>query len=284
MIGTVVAEEAARYRERVRRAVHLAGERPHAAEILAFYRQVLEVQEQIFERVLDGGSLENATIPSVEGLPYAALEGPFAAYVERVSLGTTEELAGAAGAILDAPPGARAELLLRTATQGDLDPLAAGLECPVPQLVFYSRGFLQPVIEALAVRNPGDPATARADPQGACPRCGWPAQVAVLRDGGEAAGRRTLVCGLCATEWPFPRVRCPSCDEEDAGKLVLHETDSVPGLRIAECQGCQAYLKEVDLRKDGHAVPLVEDLATPELDVWAEERGLWKICRNLMGL
>ena len=58
----------------------------------------------------------------------------------------------------------------------------------------------------------------------------------------------------------------------------------MPALRIAECQSCQAYLKEVDLRRDGHAIPLVEDLATPELDVWAEERGLWKICRNLVGL
>ncbi|MCH7491120.1 MAG: hypothetical protein IID05_10550 [Gemmatimonadetes bacterium] len=40
----------------------------------------------------------------------------------------------------------------------------------------------------------------------------------------------------------------------------------------------------MDLRKDGRAVPLVDDLATVELDVWCRERGLRKIQPNLLGM
>lgn len=40
----------------------------------------------------------------------------------------------------------------------------------------------------------------------------------------------------------------------------------------------------MDLRVTGLAVPLVDDLATPELDLWAAEQGLEKIAPNLLGL
>ena len=242
----------------------------------------------------------------LERLPYTELDGLFVAFVADLAATTTGPLAEAGAAILGAPAGVRAEILRRTGCQGDLEPIGACLGlidsgAGHPGLVFFSRSFLQPIAEALvrsvrsvesveSVESVGSapaPATAGepiADPDEACPRCGWPPQAAVLRDDGDAQGRRTLVCALCAAEWLFPRVRCPSCGETDAGRLVLHEAESVPGLRVAECQACQAYVKEVDLRRDGHAIPLVEDLATPELDVWAEERGLWKICRNLVGL
>ena len=43
-------------------------------------------------------------------------------------------------------------------------------------------------------------------------------------------------------------------------------------------------MKEVDQRSDGRAEPTVEDLATPELDLWARERGLTKLRLNLLGL
>jgi formate dehydrogenase maturation protein FdhE len=40
----------------------------------------------------------------------------------------------------------------------------------------------------------------------------------------------------------------------------------------------------VDLRKEGHAVPLVDELAAVELDIWAQERGLTKLRENVLGL
>jgi formate dehydrogenase maturation protein FdhE len=43
-------------------------------------------------------------------------------------------------------------------------------------------------------------------------------------------------------------------------------------------------LKVIDLRKDGAAEPIVDDLASPELDIWAGARGLVKVQPNLLGL
>jgi formate dehydrogenase maturation protein FdhE len=70
-------------------------------------------------------------------------------------------------------------------------------------------------------------------------------------------------CSLCATEWSFRLLTCPNCEENDPAKLSYHERD---------------------LRQLGTAVPLVEDIASVELDIWAQERGLQKIERNVLGL
>ncbi len=281
MTGAVAVAVQTAYRARAERAAHLAGERPHAGEILALYRQVLALQEPLFGRAPELGAPQQGR-PSIGRLPFARLDGLFVGFVADLAADANDELSEVGSAILRAPAGLRTDLLRLTAVQGDLVPLGRGLSVPVPELAFFSRAFLQPFAEVLM--GAAEPALSGEGPDAVCPRCGWPPQVAVLRDDGETQGRRTLVCGLCATEWPYPRVRCPSCGEVEAGKLALHEAEGVPALRLAECESCQAYLKEVDLRLDGHAVPVVDDLATPELDVWAGERGLWKICRNLMGL
>jgi formate dehydrogenase maturation protein FdhE len=64
----------------------------------------------------------------------------------------------------------------------------------------------------------------------------------------------------------------------------VHSAEAVPHVRVDECATCRRYLKTVDLRRRGDAVPLVEDLATPELDLWAREQGLAKGQANLFGL
>ena len=114
--------------------------------------------------------------------------------------------------------------------------------------------------------------------------CGGQPQVAVLRDLPDAVGRRTLVCSTCATEWRFPRLTCPACGETDADRLPVHTTESVAHVRIDECRTCRRYLKSVDQRQQGAAVPLVDEVATVELDLWAREQGLTKIRTNVLGL
>ena len=47
---------------------------------------------------------------------------------------------------------------------------------------------------------------------------------------------------------------------------------------------CRSYLKAVDMRTDGLAVPVVDEIASVELDLWASQQGLEKIQRNLLGL
>jgi formate dehydrogenase maturation protein FdhE len=40
----------------------------------------------------------------------------------------------------------------------------------------------------------------------------------------------------------------------------------------------------VDLTKDGHAVPMVDEIATLALTLWAEENGYAKIETDLLGM
>lgn len=295
------------YEDRDARAAHLAGERPHAAEILELYRRLLALQRPFYQRAASstwlGRGWPKASADAAGGadlgletLPFTRLVRPLRRFVEEATADAPPTLAAAGTLLAGAPAEALQALLERTVALAELEELADELGSEVLPLVFFSRAFLQPVAEGLvaradrAARAAGDGASEAGAGEDAvripatCPRCGWPPQVAMLRDEPEAKGRRLLICGLCAAAWPFPRVRCPSCGESDPDKLVFHESEESPYLRIEECGACRAYVKAIDLRQDGAAVPLVDDLASPELDVWADERGLWKIARNLMGM
>ncbi len=295
------------YEERDARAAHLAGERPHAAEILELYRRVLALERPLHRRAASSSWLGRgwpktpAGNPDLglEALPFPRLVRPLRRFTGEVAAVAPAPLAAVGAALGEAPAETLQALLERTLALAELEELAGGLGCQVLPLVFYSRAFLQPIAEGLAERAGRSKPVGRGGGNGrpeppvagdavrvpaTCPRCGWPPQVALLRDEPEAKGRRLLVCGLCSTAWTFPRVRCPSCGEDEPDRLLFHESEEHPYLRIEECSTCRAYVKAVDLRREGTAVPVVDDLASPELDVWADERGLWKIARNLMGM
>ena len=89
---------------------------------------------------------------------------------------------------------------------------------------------------------------------------------------------------MCATEWRFQRLTCPHCGETEADKLPVHTAESVAHVRVDACATCSRYIKTVDLRKRGDAVPLVDELAAVELDIWAQEQGLTKLRANVLGL
>ena len=50
------------------------------------------------------------------------------------------------------------------------------------------------------------------------------------------------------------------------------------------CDTCHFYLKSVDLTKTGLAVPIVDELATLSLDLWAREKGYEKLQMNMLGI
>lgn len=64
----------------------------------------------------------------------------------------------------------------------------------------------------------------------------------------------------------------------------MHTAESVPHVRLDECGSCKRYIKTIDLRRRGDAVPVVDELATVELDLWARQRGLTKARTNVFGL
>ncbi len=89
---------------------------------------------------------------------------------------------------------------------------------------------------------------------------------------------------MCSTEWPFGRILCPACGEENVEKLSVYTASQFPYVRVEACDTCRRYIKTVDLTKNGHAVPLVDELATIPLNLWAKEHGYTKLQVNLLGL
>ena len=79
-------------------------------------------------------------------------------------------------------------------------------------------------------------------------------------------------------------MRCPACGEERPDRRPHHVSESWPHVRLEECGSCRTYVKAIDLREAGLAVPVVDELASVELDLWAAGQGLSKLRMNLLGL
>ena len=148
---------------------------------------------------------------------------------------------------------------------------------PEPVLGFWVRVAGGSVLEAgrAAIKTPSRDEWTGA----ACPACGGPPQVSVIaEESGEFMGGspRSLVCGRCAGWWTFPRVKCTWCGEGDPRRLPSFVPDQRKVARIDGCETCSSYMKTFDLREAGgiEIVPLVDDVATVSLDLWANDQGL----------
>jgi formate dehydrogenase accessory protein FdhE len=265
------------------RALVLAGERAHASEILRCHAEVTDVQERIAARV-PASAWESATrVGEGEGpmlrldrLPLGEARSLFRAFLEEMAAVGTDVMVAEAGS-------------LRSASRDDLgDLLDAALSSASGEEGdpgFHVRSFVETVATTLAGRLPLPPLdAATGSGLGACPVCGAPPVVATLRDLPGALGSGGLVCSRCGTERRIRRLSCAHCGESSADRLRVHTPESVPYVRIDACESCRRYIKTVDLRRQGTAVPIVEDLATPELDLWAREQGLTKGRTNSFGL
>jgi formate dehydrogenase accessory protein FdhE len=114
-----------------------------------------------------------------------------------------------------------------------------------------------------------------------CPICASAPVAAALREEGQGA-RRSLVCSLCFTEWDYFRIQCPACEENRFDALPVYTADAPAAARIDACDSCRTYIKTLDLTRDGLAVPMVDDLASLPLDLWARERGYQRLYPNLL--
>jgi len=144
---------------------------------------------------------------------------------------------------------------------------------------FILRVFLQPYAELLAA---GRPAPQLETTPRVCPICNSAPLLGVLRPEGDG-GRRCLVCSFCLQEWNFRRILCPTCGEEAENKLPVYVAEQLPHIRVEACDTCKSYLRTIDLTKDGHAVPVVDDLAAIPLTLWAAEHGYSRPHPNLLG-
>ena len=276
------------WRVRRARAIHLLGQTPHAEEILTFYVGLTEAQESLADRVPVGDWSELVRSPEgelprlrVEGLPLDELALPFRDFLSRLAEFGTETIKDGAQALLSGDDDHRLEPLHAAHSALGEKAEEDDEEERGDDFYFYARAFLEPVITAIAQADSSEPTDWT---QNFCFVCGGQPQVAVIRDLPDALGSRSLVCSMCATEWRFRRLTCPHCGETDADKLPVHTAESITHVRVDACSTCSRYIKTVDLRKRGDAVPLVDELAAVELDIWAQEQGLTKLRANVLGL
>jgi FdhE protein len=269
-LSSTLAPKKPDWNKRIERTISLGERHPGTAEVLNFYRRILELQKQIYECVASLPALSRDG-PFCERLDADAALQQLPALLSLVQKNGPSKLAQEAADFSRASPEECRQVLevfLETQDADDAGPYA-----------FFARVLFQPLAEYLAAT----PAAMLTGFSGmVCPVCGAKPQVAVLRPEGDG-GKRFLVCSFCMTEWEFRRILCPMCGEEDYAKLPRYNAEGISAVRVEACETCHYYLKSVDLTVDGLAVPVVDEVATAALDVWAMEYGFRKISRNLMG-
>jgi FdhE protein len=247
--------------DRIERASELVEVFPAASELLIFYGRVCRFQQSVFEDLRRAGNTEMAAV--------ARRVPDLCTFVQKEGTAT---LADYAGELSAKGPGVW-EASLRSRWEDHRSAASA-----VSAEEFFTRALLQPYAEYLASR--GD---APMEGAGNCPFCGARPVAGVLRPEGDGA-KRSLICSLCGTEWIYRRIVCPDCAEADKDKLPVYKAEDIGYMRVEACDSCRCYLKSVDLTVNGLAVPVVDELATVALNVWAEESGYVKLETNLLGL
>ena len=253
--------------KRVARAEDLADRFPYAREVLAFYGDVLKLQRKIFEQA----SAETAN-PTQSELPLRMrLDAADACRHLPALLALVNEHGPAKLA-------EEADSIRASSQEQQLQILQSFLAGEAAVQPFFARVLFQPYAERQARASVSPPSGTVQT----CPLCESRPQAAVLRPEGDG-GKRFLLCCLCLTEWEFRRVLCPMCGEEDYKKLPRYSAEQHESLRVEACDTCHFYLKSIDMTIDGLAVPLVDEVASVPLDLWATEQGYKKVVPNLMG-
>jgi FdhE protein len=243
------------YDRRIARTQELATRFPQSSNLLAFYRQIALLQKSAFD---DLASRADTNVQTV--LRYVP------ALIDLVRRHGPARLAEHANADMDS----------RIVAFWDGGAKTTGMES---ETLFFARSVLQPYAEWLATR--GNPQEQTQEP--VCPFCGGRPVVGALRGEGDGA-QRSLICSLCATEWRYRRIVCPNCGEQDKDQLPVYTAAEIDYIRVEACDVCKTYIKSVDLTRNGHAVPPVDELATVALNIWADEHGYVKLETNLLGM
>jgi FdhE protein len=252
---------------RIQRAGELAEKHPAVAELLKFYQQVARFQKSVHEKL--GASGEH-DLPVL--LPF------FPDLISLVEREGSPALTQAAQTLAQDSNEERLALL-QSVWQHQVETSDLSGE-----YAFFAQALLQPYAEYLAERaRPAQDSAAGQDSPSLCPFCGSRPQVAVLRPEGDGA-KRSLLCALCATEWNFRRLLCPNCGEEDKDKLPVFAAQEFDYVRVDACDTCRTFIKSIDLSKDGRGVPMVDELATVSLNLWAQEKSYRKLRPNLFGV
>ncbi len=170
--------------------------------------------------------------------------------------------------------------LTRSVLTGDLKDIRFGadqLKLNSDLLLFVGLNLVQTLFEFFAEKFQ-DKVDHESWLMGNCPLCGsFPAMEKLRRDD----GKRILWCALCSTEWPFKRIMCPFCGNEDHNSLRYFFTEGDSSsektpLRVDVCDKCKKYIKTIDEREmPENETPdfSKENINTLYLDILAQKDG-----------
>lgn len=265
------------YDARIRRAEKLIAEKSSASDLLSFYKRIAGFQKSFVGQFIDAGmpQTDAQQFGSVrEGLDLTLLLPHFRSFLSLVEQNAPNALAAAAREIAALPSESWVALLTAYWELGGVFDQQIWAFAQ-----FFPRAFLQPYAGYLAGRTAVPPVL---ETPRACPLCGGRPLFGVLRLEGDG-GKRCMVCSFCGYEWEFRRILCPTCGEEDEKKLPVYVAEQFPHIRVEACETCKFYIRTIDMTKDGHAVPMVDDLAAISLTLWAYEHGYSRLQANLLG-
>ena len=272
IIGAMNTNE---WQRRVIRAEEMAERHASAAEILRFYAAVARFQAEFYRELENSEWIGKA----------ASSSDPFALWPDREVAGGLRRLLRVVEQSGPATLGEAARELAARDEQSHLQLLSVFWEntgnAPAAGTDnFFARAYLQPYAVGIRTR-------ARLRWNGptafVCPFCKRKPGLGVMRPLGEGS-QRSLICSFCLAEWEFRRIVCPACGEEDPLKLPVYAAEELQHVRVEACDSCKCYIKTVDLTKSGLGEPLVDEMASVALDLWAAERGYAKLQVNLLQL
>jgi len=256
--------------KQIQRADQLVPKANGSKDLLKFYGHLLRAQKDIYDFLrgckdwLPSGDLENDLPVLIDALP---------GFLEVIQSHGPESLAVEAHDLSQADPQVQSERLRMYWGNGS-------------EIQFFEKAFLQPYLRW--VRESGASPVGREVSIGErhCPFCGGNPQVSFLQNKETTAesGNRDLMCATCLSSWEFRRVVCANCGEERPAKLAYFHSPEFDHVRIEACDTCRHYIKGVDLTRAGFAAPLVDEIDSAPLDLWAREHGFTKIELNLVGV
>lgn len=258
------------FEERSRRAEQLAQKWPFAAEVLSTCQFVFKFQQSLSLVLQKSGLGDHADERLPRQLDLSPFLDEFRSLLRLTTLSAPGSLAAAA----------------KDGESHDLHHWEEQLKAywkdeyvgANPTEAFLLHVFLQPIAEDFAANAEIAP---RHQALPICPFCERRPVCGILRQEGDGA-KRSLLCSFCSTEWEYRRLICAACEQQDVEKLPVYTAAEFPYIRVEACDVCHSFLKTIDLTKDGRAIPIVDEIASLPLTLWAEEKGYRKVQPNLL--
>ena len=143
----------------------------------------------------------------------------------------------------------------------------------IEELIFLLINWLKPYLISLRKQYP-DTIDTKEWLKPNCPVCGYYPDISKIIESKDNI--RIMHCGLCESEWHYPRVMCAICENNDMDSLgyLVHEDEAL--YRIDYCDGCKGYIKTIRIPgkdEEGRYDLTVENIITNFLDASAIEMG-----------